>query len=398
MKDKVPAIVFGMFETGLGVIRSLGENGIPVLSIDYKKDIAFYSRYAKPLICPHPANEAELLNWLKKRFLNGSIKYPVFITGDDFLNFVNRNRKELNLFLQIEIPEKELLQSISNKYQQYLLAKNCNVSVPKTWTICNTEEILNFNSEFKTYPLFVKGLDVNSWRNRFGGTKKGFVVNNENDLSTLFAKFSFTEVPVIVQELIEGPDTNHVKYCAYIDKSGNCLAEFMLQKIRQQPIRFGVGSAVKSIFDEKLLIEGRKLFQGIGYRGVGSAEFKWDEKSGFYKLIELNPRYWQQNYLATFCRMNFPLIQYYSMIGKPKKMVGNYDLGKLWVNRYMDFTAFSDYRKEGLLTFSQWRNSLKGKKVYPDASWRDPLPFFYEFGFGEKLIKIPKFLFRKLFK
>ena len=55
---------------------------------------------------------------------------------------------------------------------------------------------------------------------------------------------------------------------------------------------------------------GKRFLESIGYRGIGSAEFKRDERDGELKLIELNPRYWQQAALAERCGVNFPLAQY----------------------------------------------------------------------------------------
>jgi D-aspartate ligase len=396
-KIKTPAVVFGLFETGLGVIRSLGSKGVPVIGIDFKKDVAWYSRYANSYICPHPSDDKFLVEWLRNTFAKQGKKYPVFLTGDDFLSFVSRNRDELSDFLLFEMPHPQLIQSISNKYEQYLLALNCQVPVPETWVITNEPDKIKFLSVRKTFPLFIKGMDVGSWRSLFGGTKKGFVVKDESELLRLVEDFDFQKVPVVVQELIEGTDSDHFKYCAYVDAQGVTHCEFMLQKIRQYPIRFGVGSAVKSIYNEELLHVGRKFFKGIGYCGVGSAEFKWDRKTNQFKLIELNPRYWQQNYLPTFCGMNFPFIQYQKMCGIPYRVNEKYDLGKLWINRYMDFSAFLDYRKADGLSFMKWRKSVKGARVYPDFSWRDPLPFFYEFDFGKKIFRIPSFFYRKVF-
>jgi hypothetical protein len=62
----------------------------------------------------------------------------------------------------------------------------------------------------------------------------------------------------------------------------------------------------------------------------------------------------------------------------------------------MDFSSFLDYRKEEGLGFLEWRKSVQGKRIYPDFLWNDPLPFFYEFGFGKKLLKAPGFLLKKL--
>ena len=78
----VQAVVFGLFETGLGVIRSLGQKGIPVIGVDFKKDVAWHSRYARSLLCPHPLQEEEdFINWVEQSFSNCSYKMPVFFTS-----------------------------------------------------------------------------------------------------------------------------------------------------------------------------------------------------------------------------------------------------------------------------------------------------------------------------
>jgi hypothetical protein len=70
--------------------------------------------------------------------------------------------------------------------------------------------------------------------------------------------------------------------------------------------------------------------------------------------------------------------------------------GIKWINRYMDFDSFLGYRKEGRLTFRQWRKSLKGKKVYSDFLWDDPIPALYEIRFGLKIFRIPRYLIRRI--
>ena len=54
METRNPAIVLGLFETGLAVGRSLGRNGIKVIGLDYKKNMAYYSKYMNTKKCPHP--------------------------------------------------------------------------------------------------------------------------------------------------------------------------------------------------------------------------------------------------------------------------------------------------------------------------------------------------------
>ena len=390
------AVVFGLFETGLGVIRALGRQGVHVIGIDFKKDIAYFSRYGTKLICPHPLeNRSMFLQWIQDTFGKAGRVFPVFITGDDFLKVISEERKELKANFLINLPPDQLIRDISDKYSQYQLAVRAGIGVPFTWLIAEPAD-LDVLQKNNIWPLLLKGREVNSWRRLFGGSVKGFLIRDYHELKEKTRTTLDHQIPVIVQEIVEGPDTNHFKYCAYVSGDGQILAELCLRKIRQRPIHFGIGSVVESIHDPELLETGRKFFRSINYCGTGSAEFKRDLKSGELKLIELNCRYWQQNSLAEASGVNFPLIHYQDVSGEKPKPVLLHQAGIKWVNRYMDFESFLGYRREGTLDFCQWCRSLRGKKIYPDFTWDDPLPALYEIGFGLKLLRLPGYLIRKV--
>ncbi len=396
MKTDHPAIVLGMFETGLAVSRSLGRNNINVFGLDFKKDIGFYSRYIKADICPHPLKE-------EKNFLNFIIEFgkkfnqkPVlFITSDDFLISVSRNRKKLFPFFLFNLPEQDIIESIADKYKQYLLAKNSDIPVPNTFYLQSIKDVENIVNGIK-FPVFIKAKEVNSWREVISGSQKGYLIQDKEELLKQYKILFKRNVPAIAQEVIQGPDTNHFKFCAYISQQGEFLATFMLKKIRQNPIHFGVGASVESIFNSELENIGEKFFKNIKFRGVGSAEFKLDEKDGQLKLIELNPRYWQQNALADKCGINFPLINYLDLTEQHPLPQNDFQTEIKWVNIWMDFDSFIEYKKEKSLTFKEWLQSLKGEKVFSDFSADDIIPGFYEIRFGTRLIYIPKYLLKKI--
>jgi D-aspartate ligase len=389
------AVVFNMFETGLGIARSLGQKGIKVIGVDHKKDIASYSRYVKPLICPHPLKEKEkFLRWIDLNFKLYENKIPALIASDDFLIAFAENNKYLSGYFLFNMIAKEQLDKITDKYCQYELAKRTGIQLPRTAVLRNVEEIDRVDFSEFSFPVFLKGLDVNLWREHVSSTAKGFSIPTLDDLHQKASHIVGLNLPVIVQEIIQGPDSNHFKYNVYIGHDGEIKAEFTLRKIRQNPIRFGVGSVVESIQDDELIAEGRKLFQGINFTGIGSAEFKREDKNGLLKLIEINPRYWQQNYLSTVCGINFPYINYCDLKEISLHRVSDFKNGIKWVNRYMDFDSFLKYWQKGELSFSEWRKSLKGKKVYSDFKWNDPLPALYEIGFGKKIFNIPGFLIK----
>lgn len=391
------AVVFSQFETGLGVARSLGQKGIKVVCVDFKKDIAWYSRYVKPLICPHPLKEmTAFLGWVAQHFNKGGKKHPVFICSDDFLVSFSVNRLFLSDYFLFNLVDYGLLEQITDKHSQYLLAKQAEISQPETRIVRHQHDFGTINLKDMRFPVFIKGLEVNSWREKIGGTVKGFVAASPDELHLKALDILKQDVPIVIQEIIQGPDSSHFKYNVYVGLDGQIKAEFTLRKLRQNPIHFGVGAVVESYHDSDLMAEGRKLFKSIGFNGVGSAEFKRDEQDGQLKLIEINPRYWQQIYLSTACGINFPYINYCDLKGMPMATSPDFNAGIKWVNRYMDADSFLKYRKEGSLTFSAWRRSLKGKKVYADFTWDDPIPVLYEIGFGAKLVRMPGFFWKRL--
>lgn len=396
MKKINSALILGMFETGLGVARSLGFEGIKVFGMDFKKDIAFYSRYVQATLCPHPLeNQEEFLCHLKEWAAKQAEKPVLFISADIFLLTVSQNRYKLSDHFLFNLPARETIESIADKYRQHQLAQSVKVDTPLTYCL-DSIAAAEKAAPVLPYPVFIKALDVNTWKKAISGTMKGFVIKNRSELLGHLSELSAKKVAAIVQEIIPGPDTNHYKFCGYADRDGRLLLGFTLRKIRQNPVHFGVGAVVESIDYPELHEIGSKFFKAIDYRGVGSAEFKYDERDNKLKLIELNPRYWQQNSLGTACGMNFPLVDYLEVTGQNPGPRLEHRTGIKWVNRYMDLDSFLKYRKEKVLTFRAWRKSLKGKKIYSDFSWRDPIPAFYEIGFGLKLLKAPWYFFKRL--
>jgi D-aspartate ligase len=215
---------------------------------------------------------------------------------------------------------------------------------------------------------------VNCWRRKAPRFGKGFVVTSGAELLARMRPLLSVGVDAIAQEIVQGPDTNHFKYCAYFSRDGRSLLGFTLGKIRQQPPRFGVGSIVESIDYPELKAAGEQLFSAIGYRGVGSAEFKLDSRDGRLKLIEINPRYWQQISLPTACGMNFPLADYLECTGRSPKGSTRFVVGMKWISPRLDHDAFVAYRQAGELSFIEWRRSRRGEKIYSVYARDDPMP------------------------
>ncbi|MBP2675193.1 MAG: carbamoyl-phosphate synthase chain, binding domain protein [Deltaproteobacteria bacterium] len=367
------AVVLGMFETGLAVGRSLGRAGVRVIGLDCARKVGFHSRFIDARICPHPSQETEFIDYLLGVAEQEIFRPVLYITSDEFLLPVSRNRKRLEGLYLLNLPGPEILECIADKYRQYTLALEAGIPVPKTFVANNMEELEGLKGRIP-FPAFIKGAEVTLWRSKMGVASKGFVVNDPQELMDRFRLIFERGANGLIQELIPGPDTNHYKSSCYVSKSGEVLLAFGLQKIRQQPAGFGFGCLVRSIEYPEMVDLGKEFFNRIGYRGVGSSEFKLDPRDGKLKLIELNPRYWQQNGLPDRCGMNFPLINYLDLVGEEPKPVSAYRPGVKWVNIYCDIESFREYRRRGELSWKEWLGSLRGEIMLSDLEWDDPVP------------------------
>lgn len=382
------AFIFGMFETGLGVGRSLGRNGIKIYGFDYKKDIGAYSKYIEFSLCPNPIkDELKFIDFVISIAKSLEYKPVLYITADDFLEVFCKSRSIFEEYFLMNIPETDTLKLAFNKNLLYEKCKYLGIECPITY-----KDVLGCE-----YPLLIKAINVNEWRKSVSGSDKVIIANDSIELEMHCEKLQNLNIGYVLQEIVPGNDNKFFKYNTYIDNNGEMLAEFMLQKIRQNPIRFGVGSLVKSIYNEELRDIGRKVFKLIEYKGIGSVEFKYDDRDNKYKLIEINSRYWQQNILPTKCGINFPLIEYAYLTNLNNyKSSADYIKGIKWINMYMDFTSFLNYRKEGKMSLLDWIDEIKGEKVFSDFAGDDIIPGFYELFISGKINRLPKYFTKNM--
>jgi D-aspartate ligase len=372
-----PAVIFGLSENGLAIARSLGKQGIKVYGIGFSKGYAYYSKYLEGYVFPHPEkDETEFIKSVENFCDKLESKPVIFVENDEYLKFYTRNDSFVKKYFLSNLPDPKLVHSISDKYKQYKLTKNAGIDVPKTFLVNSIKSIDDIKDSID-YPVFIKAQDVNIWRKKVSGHTKGFVINNEGELLNRLKVFIKDNVPVIVQEIIQSNDNQNYKVCVFISPSGDYKLLFTLKKIHQNPIHFGVGASVKSIKYPELERIGLKLFSSIGYNGVGSAEFKYDKMDCKLKLIEINPRYWQQNSLGDFCGMNFPLMDYKEATNQFPDPIKDFKENYLWINFFeLEINSFIEYKKVGEITFYKWLHDLKGRKTISYLSIDDLIPLF----------------------
>lgn len=306
----IPAVVLGGGLGGLGVVRSLARGGMPIFVVDKGHGCpAAWSRFARFVNLPGVGGSD-----LVKELINLSIRIgerPVLIlTTDADANTVSAFRNELEPFFRFSLPAPEMVRTLYDKAQFQLLAEREGLAVPRG-------VILTSPSEFPlirtlTPPLAIKPAD-----------KAPLVSNKENDrpvrvedwdeATVRAAKMMERAGRLAVQEWIEGDDSD-IYFCLFVCSSeGEFLANFSGRKLVCIPPAVGITAicAAAPEVDEELTRLSRQFTERVGYKGIGSLEFKRDRRSG--KLLIIEPTVgridWQEE-IATLCGVNIPLVAY----------------------------------------------------------------------------------------
>jgi predicted ATP-grasp superfamily ATP-dependent carboligase len=392
---KNTAVVLSLFDTGLGVIRSLGRAGVPVLGLDSNPIMpGFASRFCQAKLSPDPVHEPEaLLEFLMREGEKLAMPGVLMPASDAYVIFIARYREELCQHFLFTLPPDPVLECLVNKRLQYDLAEQIGIPLAKSFYPESIAEVEQIKNKLE-YPVFIKPYLGHLWRETYGSAHKGFKVDTPAELIARYAEIFHNGLQAMVQSIILGADSNLYEVSFYIGKNGDTQAVFTHQKIHQYPAHFGVCTCAESVYYPELVDLGMKLMRGFDYRGISSTEFKRDDRDGQLKLIELNPRFCQQNILATDCGVNFPLIEYLDLIGEPQEPVTQYITGRKWMDLAIDFPSFWEYYRNHETTVLEWLKSWQGVRSFPVLALDDLGPFFKKFEYGRKFLTLPYFLLR----
>lgn len=392
MKPPV-AIVMNMFYTGLGIARSLGEQGIPVIGLTAHRGIyGNFTRYAKLRSCPDSREQPEeLLAFLLALGEELAGRAIIFPTRDDDVLFLDRYRDHLRRRFILAVPESSALEACLDKSQTYRWAQMAEVPTPRCWTVASREDLVRIAPEL-TFPCVLKPVSAHHWRKagnwQMVGSRKAFSIVSLGELLAEYDQISRAESRALLQEMVPGGDDCLWIAACYLDGQSNFVAGFTAQKLVQVPEGFGTGCIVQTVDCPELLATAAGLLRKMSFTGIAEVEFKRDPSSGQYKLIEINPRPWDQHRLGKICGVDLIHIAYCDSVGLPLPPLAKQGTGQRWIAEDVFTWLFlqSLWRRNGKV-----RSLLRlasGRRIYAIWSIKDPLPMlgFLGMRFGPELI------------
>lgn len=374
------AVVMNLFYTGLGIARSLGERGVPVIGLTaHRSAYGNFSRYLKAVRCADSSTEPEILLdqliALGQKLGRRSVLFP---TRDSDLVLLDRFRQQLDPYFQLVMPAADALERCLNKWETFRWATQVGVPTPKSWLIQDHDDLRRASDEI-TYPCVLKPLAAHHWRTgdnwALVGQRKAISVASREELASEYSSVARAEPRTLVQEIIRGGDECLVIAGCYMDQQSIFQAGFNIQKLVQVPAGFGTGCIVQTADRPELFERTIALLRAMEFSGIAEVEYKWDAANHEYKLIEVNPRPWDQHRLGAATGVDLMYFAYCDYAGLPRPAVDARFVQRKWIAEdtfLMTALRLVWQRDPGLRDLFR---QARGKRVYAIWSTRDPLPF-----------------------
>ncbi len=384
-----PAVVLSTHTTGLALIRSLGESGIPVAALFYDdRDMGFVSRYARQRFrVPHPeTREAEFLSRLIE--LAPRLEHGLLLPADDAtLVTVSRHKPLLSQHYRVACTDWAVTEKFITKTHTYEIAHAAGIPAPKTVTPAGMEEAAWLGREIE-YPCLVKPCESHRFYDRFHA--KLFKARCYGELLGYCRQAFAAGLPVMLQEYIPGEDALGVNYNSYVwDR--RVIAEFTASKVRQAPPGSGVPCVVVSRRVPEVVEYGRAVLAAMGFDGFSCMEFKRDPRDGVYKLLEVNGRHNRSGLLAWKCGVHFPLIQYeHRIYGRLPQEAPEFEEGVYWIDLFKDLFEGVRCLRRGGCSAARWVRPYLGRKVFATIDRADLRPFGRQTaGLALRVLRLP---------
>jgi predicted ATP-grasp superfamily ATP-dependent carboligase len=242
---------------------------------------------------------------------------PVLIlTDDQSVNTVSEHRETLGRAYRISLPRTEIVRALADKTSFQALAETEGFAVPRAVAIWNADSLGALST--LTPPFILKPADKTLVLK--GQVERAVRANTRAEATAAALRMLSLAPRIIVQEWIDGPDESILFTLFSCDREGKLLGVLAGRKLVCSPPAIGSTALCIAAPDAaaELVPQTLEFIARVGYRGLGSLEFKRDSKSGRCFIIEptVGRTDWQEE-IATLCGVNLPLLTYWAELDRP---------------------------------------------------------------------------------
>jgi predicted ATP-grasp superfamily ATP-dependent carboligase len=304
----------------IDLVMALGLAGISFVVVAKSCEPAFYSRFACKNISwlnDRHATEEDHIEALI-RFGSMQLERPVlFYQADWELLLVSRHRKCLGKAFRFLIADASTVKGLVDKTRFRELAKRFNLPVQASHII-NARHMSADDIDLR-FPLIIKPAqdEDRELLRSIAPACKAMLVETPETLWELWPLLAESDLGLLFQEAIPGPESGIESYHSYVVEHGTSVAEFTGCEIRALPVTCDHSTALETTDAPEVRSLGRQIVQTLGIRGVSKLDFK-RAPGGKPYLLETNPRFNLWHHLGAVAGVNIPALVYSDVLGLPR--------------------------------------------------------------------------------
>lgn len=355
-------ITDGNFKHTLAAVRSLGRRGIEVTSLSHLPlSLSSHSRYCtRQIRAPNPEKDPSFAQFVLDLVQRESfdVLLPISFAAVMQLSAI---REDLERYVHTPLPAASALAIAGSKDRTMELAEEIGVPLPRTY-YPQGEDDLKAIGDAVSFPVVVKGSE-----------ESGYVgyANSQKELIEQYRKIQ--RYSPIVQEYITGDGYGF--FALY--NHGSPRAIFMHRRIREYPVTGGPSSCAESVYDPHLRDLGLRMLDALDWHGVAMVEFKKDQRTGEYVLMEINPKFWGSLGISIAAGVDFPYLTCRLLMDGDIEPVETYRIGLRyrWVFPQDLFHAMTN--PSAIPVFLK---DFFDSAIQTDFDLRDPIPNVLQIG------------------
>lgn len=373
------AVVLNMHYTGLALSRALHSMGVRVIGLSSDPTLpGNVSNTIEFRPCPDSERAPQqCVAFLRELALELGQRPLLLPTRDHDVHMIRRNRDALEERYLLSMPANEVLDRVLDKQALYSIAERIGLPTPRSFWFEGPADMRRALDALP-FPCIAKPVSASDWRKPgiwdAVGRRKAVVFDDREELEAFYASICKFEPALCVQEFIPGGDNELAIFGAYFNARSGAAVTYTARKLLQLPPLAGTGIAVRSCSLPLIVEPSIRLLQQLAYVGPAEIEYKFDNRSGQYKLIEINTRFWDQHALGAACGADLARALVDDVVlGRPARREAD---GKevTWIAEDGLLVSLVESAANRAAEQTPVRSVWRGRKVFALWSWKDPRP------------------------
>ncbi len=370
----------------LAAVRALGDAGYRVDVVGRGRGLAGFSRFVsashrlKPDVLSNPK---ELPKAIAELVQARKIGVVLPVTDGASMALLGEDSQ---IGAVVAGPTRDAYVRASDKRRLMELAPSFGLRVPRQFTMLSPSD--DPEPAYAFGAVVVKpSRSVVTIDGRAVGTKVQFA-GAAATLKKALKGFPAEAYPLLVQERVVGDGVG----VFLLRRDGCSLLQFGHLRLREKPPAGGV-STYRAVHlpPASLVTSCERLLDALGYEGAAMVEFKRDQLTGDYVLMEVNARLWGSVQLAVDAGMDFPTALVRMACGEPvdppsslrTEVRSVWELGELdhmlaLLRRTSEDLHLPDHASVGIRAVLQVLLDRTRHDRTEVFRWSDPIPFAAE--------------------